>query len=328
MPILIFNHAEINELLPMKDCIAVMREALTALAQGEVFQPLRTIVRPPKLDGLIVIMPSIISGERTAIGLKAISVFPGNAAKGKDIHQGVVLLLSPETGELMAMMNASAITAIRTAAVSAVATDLLANKGACELAIVGAGVQARSHLKAMAEVRPIKRCRIAARNIENARDFAAEMQDEFSFPIEPAETVKDAVKNADIIVTATTSSEPVLERNWISPGAHMNAVGASTPNAREIDSQTMAAAKLFVDRRESTVNESGDYLFALQDGSIKPDHIRAEIGELLIGEKPGRTSGDEITLFKSLGLAVEDVAAADYLYNMAKESGIGTWANF
>jgi ornithine cyclodeaminase len=328
MPILIFNHAEINELLPMKDCIAVMREALTALAQGEVFQPLRTIVRPPKLDGLIGLMPSFISGERTAIGLKAISVFPGNAAKGKDIHQGVVLLLSPETGELMAMMNASAITAIRTAAVSAVATDLLANKGACELAIVGAGVQARSHLKAMAEVRPIKRCRIAARNIENARDFAAEMQDEFSFPIEPAETVKDAVKNADIIVTATTSSEPVLERNWISPGAHMNAVGASTPNAREIDSQTMAAAKLFVDRRESTVNESGDYLFALQDGSIKPDHIRAEIGELLIGEKPGRTSGDEITLFKSLGLAVEDVAAADYLYNMAKESGIGTWANF
>lgn len=328
MPILILNHDEVDDLLSMKDCIAVMRDALTSLARGDVFQPLRTIIRPPKLDGLMGLMPSFISGERTAIGLKAISVFPGNAAKGKDIHQGVVLLLSPETGELMAMMNASAITAIRTAAVSAVATDLLTNPDAGELAIIGVGVQARSHLKAMSEVRPIKRCRVAARNIERAQAFASEMQDKFSFPIEAVNSVQEALKGSDLIVTATTSSEPVLKREWISPGAHINAVGASTPNAREIDSETMASASLYVDRRESTINESGDYLFALQDGAITADHIRAEIGELLIGEKPGRTSPNEITLFKSLGLAVEDVAAANFLYNKANESGFGTWVDF
>jgi ornithine cyclodeaminase len=154
------------------------------------------------------------------------------------------------------------------------------------------------------------------------------MQDKFSFPIEAVNSVQEALKGSDLIVTATTSSEPVLKREWISPGAHINAVGASTPNAREIDSDTMAAASLFVDRRESTINESGDYLFALQDGAITADHIRAEIGELLIGEKPGRTSPNEITLFKSLGLAVEDVAAANFLYNKANESGFGTWVDF
>ena len=328
MSILILNDAEVEKLLSMKECIAVMREALAALTRGDAFQPLRTIIHPPKFDGLMGLMPSFITGEQPAVGLKAISVVAGNTAKGKDIHQGVVLLLSPETGELIAMMNASAITAIRTAAVSAVATDLLANNDAGELTIIGAGVQARSHLEALAAVRPIKRCRITARKIEKARAFATDMQDKFSFPVEPIDTIRTAIKDADLIVTATTSSEPVLKREWISPGAHINAVGASTPIAREIDSETMAAVSLYVDRRESTINESGDYLLALQDGLITADHIRAEIGELLIGEKPGRSSRDEITLFKSLGLAVEDVAAANYLYNKAKDSGTGTWADF
>ena len=328
MKILILNHAEVTDLLPMNECIAVMREALTALARGQVFQPLRTVIRPPEAAGLMGLMPSFISGGKPALGLKAISVFPGNSAKGKDIHQGVVLLLDHDTGELLAMMNASAITAIRTAAVSGVATDLLAREDANELAIIGAGVQARSHLKAMSEVRPIKRCRIATRNIEHVGVFAEEMQREFTFPVEAAQSVEEAVKNADLIVAATTSSEPVLRREWISPGTHINAVGASIPTAREIDSATVAAATLFVDRRESTVNEAGDYLFPLREGSIGEDHIRAEIGEILTGQSKGRTSADEITLFKSLGLAVEDLAAAEYLYRKAKELNTGSWVDF
>jgi len=328
MKILILSHDEVVSLLPMKDCIAVMREALIALAAGQVHQPLRTIIRPPDAAGLMGLMPSYMSGDRAAFGLKAICVFPRNPERGKDAHQGAVLLFSAETGELQAMMNASAITAIRTAAVSGVATDLLARKKASKLAIIGTGVQARSHLVAMSEIRPLERCRVASRKLENAKAFAEEMKSNFSFPVEAVATVAEAVEGADLIVTATNAAEPILKREWIAPGAHLNLVGASTPNAREVDGATMAASSVFVDRRESTMNEAGDYLFAVREGAIGADHIRAEIGEVLGGDKPGRTSAEEITLFKSLGLAVEDLAAAEYLYRTAKELNVGNWIEF
>jgi ornithine cyclodeaminase/alanine dehydrogenase-like protein (mu-crystallin family) len=328
MKILILSHTEVLELLPIKECIPVMREALIALAAGKVHQPLRTIVRPPDAKGVMGLMPSYMSGDSAAFGLKALCVFPGNPAQGKDSHQGGVLLFSSETGELQAMMNASAITAIRTAAVSGVATDLLARVDACNLAILGSGVQARSHLVAMSEVRHLKRCRVASRHLESARKFAEEMQPGFSFPLEPVETVAAALEAADVIVSATTSVEPIVRREWISAGAHLNLVGSSTPKSREVDSETMAAASLFVDRRESTINEAGDYLFAARDGLIGPNHIRAEIGEVLKGDRPGRTSPDEITCFKSLGIAIEDLAAAGYLYRKAREQQMGSWIEF
>jgi ornithine cyclodeaminase len=238
------------------------------------------------------------------------------------------MLFSADTGELVALMNASAITAIRTAAVSGVATQVLAREDAGELAIIGSGVQARRHIDAMACVRPIRRARVASAKFENAKKFAAELGARFDFPIEPVEDVESAVRGADLIVTATTAAEPILKREWISPGAHLNVVGSSIPRTREVDSATMAAASLFVDRRESTINEGGDYLFALRDGAIGPDHIRAEIGEILVGLRTGRTSGDEITLFKSLGLAIEDLASADYLYRKARRLEAGTWVEF
>lgn len=328
MKILILNHDEVVELLPMKECIALMREALVKLARGEVHQPLRTIVRPPDAAGVMGLMPSYVGGDEAAYGLKTVCIFPGNPAKGKDAHQGAVLLFSAETGELLALMNASAITAIRTAAVSAVATDLLAREDACGLAIVGAGVQARTHLKAIAEVRSIKRCRVVSRNIEHARRFAEEMSGTVPFAIEAVETVDRAVDGADVIVTVTNAKEPVVRREWISPGVHLNVVGSSTPHAREVDTATIASSALFVDRRESTLNEAGDYLFAMREGAIGPDHIRAELGEILTGRKPGRTSAEEVTLFKSLGLAVEDLAAANYLYRKARELSAGVWVEF
>jgi ornithine cyclodeaminase len=332
MKILVLSHAEVLELLPMKECIAVMRAALSALAAGEAHQPLRTIIRPPDARGVMGLMPSYMSGgmspDRAAFGLKAICVFPGNPAKGMDSHQGAVLLFSAETGELQAMMNASAITAIRTGAVSAVATDLLARADACNLALIGSGVQARSHLEAMSQVRSLTRCRIASRNMEHAQRFVEEMRAEVSFRLEPVETVEEALDGADLIVTATTAAEPIVRRDWISAGAHLNLVGSSTPNAREVDSATMAAASLFVDRRESTVNEAGDYLLAVREGAIDANHIRAEIGEVLTGEKPGRSAPEEITLFKSLGLAIEDLFAAEYLYRRAKELNVGTWVEY
>jgi len=328
MNVLVLTHADVEQLLPMDECVDVMAGALIALAKGEVHQPLRTAMRPPGAAGLLVLMPAYRSGEDAALGLKAVSVFPGNTAMGLDAHQGAVMLLSAETGELLALMSASAITAIRTAAVSAVATNALARPDATDLAIVGAGVQARWHLAAMAAVRPIKRVRVVSRNFEHARALAAEMGFHVLAPIDPVDSVELAVEGADLVVMATTAAEPVLRREWIAPGAHINAVGASTPATREIDAPTMAAASLFVDRRESTLNEAGDYLIAVHEGAIGPEHIKAEIGEVLIGAKPGRTSGDEITLFKSVGLAVEDLEAAGHVYRKAKQFGVGTWVEF
>jgi ornithine cyclodeaminase len=326
--VLILNQQEIERLLPMADCIRLMRDALRSLARGEMTQPLRMVISPPSAKGLLGLMPAHKASEPAAYGVKVIGVFPDNPARGLDAHQGSVILLSGETGEVMALMNASAITAIRTAAVSGVATALLAREDASDLAIIGSGVQAHAHLEAMACVRPLQRARVASRRFANAQRLAEAMQARYAFPIEAVETVEAAVRGADVIVAATSSREPVIQREWVAPGAHLNVVGASVPAAREVDSATMAAASLFVDRRESTLNESGDYLMALRDGAIGPDHIRAEIGEVLIGDKPGRTSAAEITLFKSLGLAVEDLASAVYLYRQAQERQVGMWVEY
>lgn len=328
MKILVLNTQQIRELLPITECIDLMADALSALAREEVYQPLRTIIRPPGARGLLGLMSAYRSGERGAFGLKAICVFPENPAHGKDAHQGAVTLFNRETGELLALMNASEITAIRTAAVSAVATRLLAREEASELAIIGAGVQARTHLAALACVREIKRARVAARTFAHSQQLAEELQFRFSFPIEAVETNEQAVRGADVIVTATSSLEPVIKRDWIASGAHVNAIGTHSPKSREVDSATMAAAKIFVDRRESALNESGDYLLAAAEGVVNPESILGEIGELLIGTKQGRTSETEITLFKSLGLAIEDVACADYLYQKALNQSAGTWVEF
>ncbi|HJU91952.1 MAG TPA: ornithine cyclodeaminase family protein [Pyrinomonadaceae bacterium] len=328
MKILILDSRQIQQLLPVVDCIELMADALSALARDEVYQPLRTIVRPPNARGLLGLMPAYRSGERGAFGLKAICVFPENPAQGKDAHQGAVMLFSRETGELLALMNASEITAIRTGAVSALATRLLAREDAHDLAIIGAGVQARSHLAALSCVRTIKRARMSARNFDRAQRLAEEAQPHYQFPIEPVRTNERAVRGADLIVTATSSHEPVINRDWISPGAHVNAIGTHSPNSREIDSATMAASRIFVDRRESALNESGDYLLAAKEGLVTPESIVGEIGELLIGTKSGRTSETEITLFKSLGLAIEDVVCADYVYRKALAENAGSWVEF
>ncbi len=328
MKILILSHSEVERLLPVRECIPVMSDALVSLARGEVYQPLRMVVRPPDANGAMGLMPSHRAGGQPAYGVKVVCIFPENPKRGLDAHQGSVMLLSGETGELLALMNASAITAIRTAAVSAVATQVLARADASELAIVGAGVQARTHIEAMACVRQIKRARVASRSFENAKRFAEEMRPRYSFPIEPVETVEQAVSLADLIALTTTASEPIVKREWIASGAHVNAVGSSIPTTREVDSALMSASSLFVDRRESTINEAGDYLLALGEGAIAPDHIRAEIGELLIGTRQGRTSPHEITLFKSLGLAVEDLASAEYLYRKAEQMQAGHWVEY
>jgi ornithine cyclodeaminase/alanine dehydrogenase-like protein (mu-crystallin family) len=326
MDVLVLSADDVSRLLPMRDCIRVMREALAALAQGEALVPLRMVMRIPATSGFLGLMPGYISptiGRDGALGLKAVSVFPGNAKRGIDTHQGAVLLFEPDTGRLSAVMDGGAITAIRTAAVSGVATDLLARRDASELAILGAGVQARTHLEAIAAVRALTRARVWSRNPERAATLATEQQPHFNFPVDAAANAEAAVRDADIIATVTASPDPVIERRWLKEGAHINAVGSSIPTSREIDSATMAAARLFVDRRESALAEAGDLLIPMLEGAVKGDHVQAELGEVITGKNPGRRSPRELTLFKSLGLAVEDVASAAYVADRAKEAGIG-----
>src|SRR2546430_3053053 len=323
MKLLVLSEHDIERMLTFPECIAVMEDALSALARGEVHQPLRSIVRPSGAPGFVGLMPAYRGRARPAWGLKEICLFPGNPARGLDTHLGAVILHSGETGEPLAIMNASAITAIRTAAVSALATKLLAREDASTLAIIGAGVQGRSHMKAIPVVREIREIRICSRTRAHADALARQASN-----ARAVDSVHEAVRGADIIITATSSKEPVLRREWIGAGIHINAVGSSVASSRELDSTTMAAASLFVDRRESTINESGDYLMAVRDGAITEDAIRAEIGDVLIGRARGRIAEDEITLFKPLGIAIEDLASAQFLYDKARATGAGASVDF
>jgi ornithine cyclodeaminase/alanine dehydrogenase-like protein (mu-crystallin family) len=322
MAIVVLSEEEVERLLDMNGCIEAMADALAALARGEVHQPLRFIVRPATEPSLMGLMPAHRAGQWRLYSLKAICVFPDNPKRGLDAHQGTVTLFDGETGEVRAVVNASAITAIRTAAVSAVATRLLAREDARELAILGAGVQARTHLEAMALVRDFERVRIYGPTAQRARALAAETG------AEAVASAEDAVRGADVVVTATSSAEPVLRREWLKPGAHVNAVGGRPPVMRELDTTTVAASSFFVDRREAAESEAGDYRAALEEGAIGPDHIAAELGEVLIGERQGRRTPDELTVFRSLGLAVEDLAAAEYVVRRAAETGAGTEVAF
>lgn len=323
MSMLVLNHEEVERLLDMPGCMAAMEEALIALARGDFHLPLRPVVRPPGESNFLGLMPTHRGGDRPLYALKTVAVFPDNSAKGLDPHQGSVTLYDGGTGEVLAVMNATPITAIRTAAVSGIATRALAREDARELAIVGAGHQAHPHIAAMLEARPFERVKIAARTVESATALSAE------WPIASAvETAEEAVAEADVICTVTSSIEPVVLGRWLKEGAHVNAVGACFAHTRELDGEAIARSSFFVDRRESAENEAGDYILALEEGAIGEGHIKAELGEVLSGVAPGRTSDDEITVFESLGLAVEDLAAAEYLVGRAREAGAGTTLEF
>lgn len=323
MHILIVNQQEVRQLLPMRECIDLMAEALTTLARGDVILPLRPVMRLPDPQNALILMPAYLDRPQ-ALGLKVISVFPGNAGTEFDSHLGVVLLFGAEHGQLLAMIDASEVTAIRTAAVSGLATRLLAREAAGDLALLGAGTQARVHLEAMLAVRPLRRVRVWSRDMAHARAFADAAGQRHGIAVEPVAPARAAVEAADLICTCTTSPAPVLRGEWLHPGVHINAVGAYTPTTRELDTATVVRSRLYVDRRESAVSEAGDFLIPKNEGAIGDAHIVGELGEALLGKVPGRTSPDEVTLFKSLGLAIEDVASARFIYNQAMREGAGT----
>lgn len=318
----IITEAQVPGLLPMAECMDVMASALATLARGGAILPLRPLMRIPQKAGILGMMPAYLETP-DALGVKVITVFNGNHGTEYDSHQGVVLLFEADHGSVIAVIDASSVTAIRTAAVSGVATRLLARADAHDLCILGSGVQARTHLEAMRIARQVKRVRVWSRNADAARAFARVQSERQEIIVEAMDSAKDAAEGADIICTTTSAREPILNGEWLAPGVHINAVGSSTPAARELDTHAVARAHLYVDRRESALNEAGDFLIPKSEGVIGDEHIRAELGELLLGTRSGRESPTEITLFKSLGLAVEDVAAAHHIYAQAVQRGIG-----
>ncbi|MSO96313.1 MAG: ornithine cyclodeaminase family protein [Thermoleophilia bacterium] len=322
MSVLILSDHDVRELLDMESCVLAMEDVLARVARDELTNPLRSLMSPP--GGVAMgLMPAYSGGEAPVFVLKEIVVAPANPGRGLDAHQGSVILHDGTTGQLIAVLNASPITEIRTAAVSAVATKLLARKGSRTVAVLGSGVQGRSHVDAMQTVLDDPIIRIWSRNPAHAEALALETHSLV------AHSVEEALDGADVVCTATAARQPIVELGWLAPGAHINAAGA-IPNgkARELSSETVAASRFFVDRRESTLNEAGDYLVAAAELGFGPEHIVGELGELLNGTVAGRRSNDELTVFKSMGIAVEDLAAAQLCVARARERGIGVEVEF
>jgi ornithine cyclodeaminase/alanine dehydrogenase-like protein (mu-crystallin family) len=327
MEIRVLRGPEVRKLLPMAECIALMRKTMMAVSEGRVVLPLRSILVMPGDRGMMGMMPGYLA-DPECFGVKLVSLIPRNKPPQYSSHLGLVLLFEAEHGQPVALLDAAEITAIRTAAASGLATQLLARADAGDLALLGAGEQASSHLAAMACARALRRVRVWARDKDKAKAFAETEGARHRISIEVAATVCDAVAGADIICTATKARDPILLGDWLSPGVHLNVVGSSIAAAAEIDTPAVVKSRFFVDCRNSTLNEGGEYLRALRAGAITPDHILGEIGEVANGSKEGRCSPLDMTLYKSLGIAPQDLASAHYVLQKARAAGVGQVIDF
>ena len=327
MDIRVLRGAEVRNLLPMAECVDLMQRTMIAVSEGRVVLPLRSILVMPGDRGMMGMMPGYLA-DPECFGVKLVSLIPRNKPPQYSSHLGIVLLFEADHGQPVALLDAAEITAIRTAAASGLATRLLARPEAGDLALLGAGEQARSHLEAMLSVRTLRRVRVWARDRDKARLFAEAQGVKHNIVIETSPSVREAIAGADIICTTTKAREPILQGEWLTPGVHLNVVGSSIAGAAEIDTPAVVRARFFVDCRNSTVNEGGEYLRALKAGAITPDHILGEIGEVANGSKVGRRSPLDVTLYKSLGIAPQDLAAAHYVLEKARAAGIGQVIDF
>lgn len=325
--ILMLSGEDVRALLAMDACIDAIEACLRALAQDAAVQPLRSVLRLPGSAGVLGLMPAVLEQPPVA-GAKLITVFGDNAARGLDSHQGTVQLFAIDDGRPLAILDAASITAIRTAAASAVATRALARQDADCLAILGTGVQAASHLDAICAVRPIRTVRVWGKTPEHAERFASEHTARTGLEVEARPTARAAVEDAAVVCTVTAAREPVLAGAWLAPGCHINAVGACTPQARELDAAAVARARVFTDRRQSAECEAGDLILARRDGAIGDDHLRGELADVLLDRLEGRTTAHDITLFESLGIGIFDLAAGHLVYRRARAAGRGITVTF
>lgn len=323
---LLLNASNVRALLPMKEAIEADKEAFLLHSQGETEVPVR-----PNFElagrGSALFMPAYVKGEIDRVGIKIVSVFPGNAAKGLPVVPAQVLLLDSDTGEVCAMMNGVEITRIRTGAISGAATDILARKDASVAALFGTGGQAASQLEALLCVRPLKEVRVYDAFPDRIAPFVermGELAGRYGAKLVGAKSSDEAIDGADVVTTVTTSKEPVFDGAKIKPGAHINGVGSFTPAMRELDETLLNRARVFIDNREAVLAEAGDFLIPATSGKYDLKKIAGEIGDVIAGKLPGRSSDDEITVLKTVGYAVLDVVAAAHVYRNAIEKKVGT----
>ncbi len=328
MKLRLLSANDVRQALPMGECIELMKEAFAQLSSGQARVPLRCPVPVPAYDGVTIFMPAYLE-QSGALGVKIVSVFPRNLKAGLPTIHAAVIVIDSTTGRPSALMDGTYLTALRTGAASGAATDLLARRDARAVGIIGAGTQGRTQLEGVCTVRSITRAFIFDKDRTQAERFAEEMGSRgapIPKDIRIASSSQEVVRQADILCTATTSAEPVFEGKDLKRGTHINAMGAYTPEMQEVDADTILGAKVVIDSRGASLAEAGDLIIPLKQGMMTEKHIHAEIGEIVAGRKPGRTSDEEITYFKSVGVAVQDVAAARRALEKASAMGLGTEA--
>jgi len=325
MKIRILSRDDVRHALPMRQAIKAVKNAFIQLSTGQANMPLRTVLRVPRHRGVVLFMPAYLAAE-DQMAVKIASVFEENSAKGLPLIHSLVVVMDTSTGEPIAVMDGTYLTALRTGAASGVATDLLAHKDAQTVAILGAGAQGRAQLEAVCAVRSIQKALVYDTVPDRAASFASEMSRRLSLAVEAADTPAKALHQADVISTATSSSSPIFDDADIGLGVHINAVGAFTPQMQEIPSDTVLRARVVVDHRETSLAEAGDLLIPIHQGLMSEAHIYGELGEIAAGLKPARTSPRDITLFESVGVAVQDVAVACMALEVARQQRLGTEA--
>jgi ornithine cyclodeaminase len=314
----VLSGTDVRALVEVDEAIAAMRETLANLSAGRYHQPLRWPIRTAEATSFLGLMPAHMSAG-IGWGVKATCVVPDNPRRGLDSHQGAVLLFDETTGATRAIIEAGSVTAARTAAASAVATDVLARPDSAVLALIGAGIQARAHIEALRAVRPLHRVIVTSRSSASAERLAADIDGG-----EVVGSAAEAVADADVVVVATTSSTPVLEWDWLARGTHVNALGAASFAAQEIATDVVRNGEYFVDSRESAHHEAAELRAISEDPAEQERYIAAELGEVINGTHPGRTGSEAVTVFRSLGLAVEDIALCDLAVRRAEERGRGS----
>ena len=321
---LILNREEVASILTMKDTIEAVEQAFRDLAEGKAEMPLRSTIRVAQPPGVINVMPAYL-GTMGALGMKLVSSYPENPGKFQmPTVQATILYSDHKSGRLLAVMDGGYITAIRTGAASGVATRYMARQESASAGVLGSGIQAETQLAAVCAVRPIKSVRVFSPTPAHRESFAKRMSAKLGLQVTAVDQAEKAVRRLDIVIAASSAKKPIIQGDWLAPGSHINGIGSHTTDARELDEVAIKCAKVVVDSMEAAMREAGDLLMPIADGVIGKDHIFAELGDLVLGKKLGRSSAEEITLFKSQGLAIEDVSTAKLVYEKAVAQGIGT----
>jgi len=323
MKLTLLNAHDVRHLLPMEQCIELMRKAMILVAQDRTIQPVRSSLWHPSRRGLLSMMPGYTADPHW-LGIKVVSVFPGNCGTERGAHQGMVLLFEPEFGSVVAILDGREVTAIRTAASTAVATDVLARSSASTLAILGSGEQAHAHLKSLLLVRAFQRIFVWSRDFTKAQRFCQWAETQTDARVKCVLTTREAVDEADVICTTTAAAEPIIEGKWLHTGQHLSVVGSSIPTTAEIDVEAVVRCRLFVDFKHSALELAGEFRRARDAGVVGEEHILGSIGDVLTGKVAGRTTDQDITLFKSLGMVCEDLVATDFVFRESQRLGIGS----